>query len=119
MKNLNKEIGTFGEEIVSQFLIDRHYYIFENNFICYIGEIDIIARIGDYLCFIEVKTRYNLKYGNPCESINTHKQRKIKKIAQLFISKNKLSNYVYRFDVAEVVFSENGEYMINYIQNAF
>lgn len=119
MKKLNKELGRFGEEIVSHFLLDRDYYIFENNFICYIGEIDIIARKGDYLCFIEVKTRYYVKYGKPCESINSYKQRKIKKIAQYFILKNKLHNYIYRFDIAEVVFSENGEYIINYIENAF
>lgn len=119
MKKLNKAIGRFGEEIVSQFLIDRDYYIFENNFICYIGEIDIIARKSDYLCFIEVKSRYSVKYGNPRESINSYKQKKIKNIAQFFISKNKLHNYIYRFDIAEVVFRENGEYIVNYIENAF
>lgn len=119
MKKLNKEIGDLGERFVSELLINRDYYIFENNFICNIGEIDIIARKDDYLCFIEVKSRYSLKYGTPCEAIDCYKQRKIKKIAQFFIMKNNLHNYIYRFDIAEVIFSINGDYIINYIENAF
>lgn len=119
MKILNKEIGALGEELVSKYLINEKFYIFEKNYFCFIGEIDIIAKDNNFICFIEVKSRYDNKHGLPCESITLNKQNKIKKIAQKFIVENKLNNHVFRFDVAEVVFSEEGEYAINYIKNAF
>ncbi|SHH18150.1 YraN family protein [Clostridium grantii] len=119
IKKFNYEIGKLGEDLVATHLKEKGYYILERNFTCSIGEIDIIAKKDNILCFVEVKSRYNLSFGYPCESITGKKVRKIKKIALWYISKYKIKNTDFRFDVAEVYFEKNNELMINIIQNAF
>ena len=81
MKRLNYEIGAYGESLAKNFLRDQGYYILEENFSCKIGEIDLIARDENYICFIEVKTRYSQDYGTPAESITYRKRKKLYKIA--------------------------------------
>lgn len=101
--NNKKMLGTEGEKIAAEFLKKQNYSILFLNFrYKKLGEIDIIARENNYLCFIEVKTRSNLDYGFPSESIDYRKQENIKKLAQVFISKNRLYNEYIRFDVVEV-----------------
>lgn len=118
MKSLNHSIGAYGESLASDYLRDCGYYIIEENFSCKIGEIDIIARDGPYLCFIEVKSRYSLKYGAPRESITPHKQKKIRQVAEYYLMINHTSDVPLRFDIMETYFKDNS-YHINLIKNAF
>ncbi|AEV68417.1 YraN family protein [Acetivibrio clariflavus] len=122
--NNKKMLGTEGEKIAAEFLKKQNYSILFLNFrYKKLGEIDIIARENNYLCFIEVKTRSNLDYGFPSESIDYRKQENIKKLAQVFISKNRLYNEYIRFDVVEVYIKKEKEALIvekiNLIKNAF
>lgn len=120
MKNLNKEVGNFGEDLSKKYLKENGYIIIEENFSCPYGEIDIIALSDKYLCFMEVKTRYTTKFGLPLESITPAKQRKIIKTAQYFICKNKLFKHFCRFDALEVTFTNDSNFpKINHIKNAF
>ncbi|HOQ01764.1 MAG TPA: YraN family protein [Acetivibrio clariflavus] len=124
MLNNKRMVGTEGEKIAVEFLKKQNYSILNLNFrYKKLGEIDIIARENNYLCFIEVKTRSNLDYGFPRESVDYRKQVNIKKLAQIFISKNQLYNEYIRFDVVEVyIKKENGALIaekINLIKNAF
>ena len=81
----NKDIGALGENISENYLKNLGYRILEKNFRCKCGEIDLIALNKDYICFIEVKTRYGLNFGAPAESVTFFKR--IKFIKQLrFIS---------------------------------
>ena len=126
MKNLlNKKIlGTEGEKIAAEFLKKHKYSILTMNFrYKRLGEIDIIARENNYICFVEVKTRSNLDYGFPRESVDYRKQENIKKLAHIFISKNKFYDEYIRFDVVEVyIKKEKDDFIIekiNLIKNAF
>lgn len=119
-----KTIGTKGEQIAAQFLKERNYSILAMNFrYKRLGEIDIIARENNYICFIEVKTRSNLDYGFPRESVDFKKQENIKKLAHIYISKNSLYNENIRFDVVEVYIKKERDTIaienINLIKNAF
>ena len=49
-----REIGTLGEDIATAFLQKKGYAVIRRNFLCRVGEIDIIAQKGEYLCFVEV-----------------------------------------------------------------
>ena len=71
-----KEIGTWGENLVCQYLESNNYKVIKRNFLCRQGEIDIIANDENKkeLVFIEVKTRSNFKYGNPIEAVDKNKQ---------------------------------------------
>ncbi|MGV8980282.1 YraN family protein [Clostridium sp.] len=120
MKAFNKDIGALGEQISENYLKNLGYKILEMNFKCKCGEIDIIALNKDYICFIEVKTRYGTKYGIPAESVFFSKQKKIYKTAEVYILYKNIINFNFRFDVMEVTLnSENNDFLINHIQDAF
>ena len=91
----------------------------ERNFSCRVGEIDIIAIQDDTVAFIEVKTRSNNKYGLPSEAVSRAKQRKIVKTALYYMQKNRLLDYMCRFDVIEIIVDEEDNYRINLIRDAF
>ncbi|MBP2031645.1 putative endonuclease [Clostridium algifaecis] len=120
MKCFNKDIGNLGEYIAQKYLTSIGYIIIAKNFRCKIGEIDIIGKDKDYVCFIEVKTRRSKKYGEPCEAVNYFKKIKILKTANMYILKNNLYNCNFRFDIVEILLSQNdNNYNINLIRNAF
>ena len=66
----NKKTGKQGEDLAAEFLIKKDYEILERNYMCAVGEVDIIARKGNELIFIEVKTRRQETYGAPRDSVN-------------------------------------------------
>ncbi|WP_131040867.1 YraN family protein [Clostridioides difficile] len=112
----NKEKGDFGEEIAVNYLLSKGARILEKNYRLKIGEIDIIAKMGREVIFVEVKSRSNIKFGYPCESVSYKKRKKIIGIANYYIIKNNLNNILVRFDVIEVYLLEK---RINHIVNAF
>ena len=75
------EIGKKYEAQAAEFLEKQGYLILERNFQCRQGEIDLIGKEGEYLCFIEVKYRKSANYGTPLEAVTKAKQRKISKTA--------------------------------------
>ena len=78
--------GARYEELAAAFLEKQGYVILEKNFFCRTGEIDIIAREGDTLVFVEVKYRKDLAAGDPAEAVNERKQEKIRKAAAFYLS---------------------------------
>ena len=120
MKAFNKDIGALGEDISKNYLNNLGYKILDRNFRCKCGEIDLIATNKGYICFIEVKTRYGTNFGIPAESVISSKQHKIYKTAQVYILMKNIMNSNFRFDVIEVMLnSENADFLINHIEDAF
>lgn len=120
MKKFNKEVGNYGEFIAKNYLLDKDYDLVETNYRNKYGEIDIICFDKDILVFIEVKSRFNTKYGRALESINIKKQKKIVNLSLLYIIKKRFTNINCRFDVIEVYFNTtNDTYEINHIYDAF
>ncbi len=116
----NKEIGKFGEDFTVEFLNSRGFIVLERNYKVSFGEIDIIARKGDLLIFVEVKTRRNLDFGVPVESVNLEKQNRIRKIAEIYIKNKQLRFKEIRFDVMSIILSSKGEILNwEYLPNAF
>lgn len=110
-----RQTGTFYELKAEQYLREKGYKILETNFQNRIGEIDIIAKDGEYFCFIEVKYRTTGEYGHPLEAVDVRKQNQIRKVAMYYLMKNKLSEWTpCRFDVIGFV----GEEMMH-IENVF
>lgn len=111
-----QEIGRWGENIASQYLEQNNYKVIDRNFLCRQGEIDIIAKdiSKKELVFIEVKTRSNLKYGNPADSVNKTKQKHITQAIRYYIFKNNIKNIPIRIDVVEVYIVQNCK--INHIK---
>lgn len=99
-----QEIGRWGENLACQYLEENNYKIIERNFLCRQGEIDIIAKdiTKNELVFIEIKTRSNLKYGNPADAVNKEKQKHMVEAIRYYLYKNHINNAPIRIDVIEV-----------------
>ena len=112
-----QKIGKIGENIACKYLLKNNYEIFCRNYTSKYGEIDIVAKDLklNELVFIEVKTRSNLKYGKPCESVDKLKKKHIYNCAKFFIYKNCLNTIAIRFDVIEIYLLVN-ENKINHIK---
>ena len=116
--------GSIGENKVASYLIKQGYAILKRNFVCRHGEIDIIAEHGEYIVFIEVKTRASDAMVSGLEAVDGYKQHRIIAAANYFLLKaQNLGEKNIRFDVAEVsTFKKpSGDigYNLNYITNAF
>ena len=109
-----RQIGTEKEKLAGAYLEKNGYEIIEYNFRCRQGEIDIIARDGEYLVFCEVKYRSDMSKGTPLEAVDYKKQRVISRCALFYIMKQRLGDVPCRFDVVSVTNQE-----IQVIKNAF
>jgi putative endonuclease len=98
----SREIGNIGENAVAAFLEHNGYEILKRNFTVRGGEIDIIARKGKYLVFVEVKTRKSGSLTSGESAITVSKHRHIVKTAEIYYRryKEKYGTATCRFDVA-------------------
>lgn len=110
----NRVIGRKGEEIATRFLTKQGYEIIDRNYICRLGEIDIICKDKDYLVFVEVKYRKNTNKGFPIEAVGYYKQKRIIKVATYYVKEKHMYNLNIRFDVVEIVNNR-----IRVVKNAF
>ncbi|MGE0267675.1 MAG: YraN family protein [Candidatus Omnitrophota bacterium] len=113
------DLGVEGERLAAEHLVKNGYEIIECNYRCKIGEIDIVARQKNVLCFVEVKTRTSPDQGHPLESITLLKQRKISLSALSYLQEHEIL-YLQdsRFDVVSIL-DDGGEVQIEIIPNAF
>ncbi len=119
MLNIRQRLGLCGEEIVADYLTQKGYTIVVKNYRCKAGEIDIIARDGAELVFIEVKTRSSLSFGSPAEAVTPRKQRQISRAAQWYLAEQQLFDVPARFDVIAVLGADRKNMAIDHIDNAF
>ena len=113
------KLGQIGEEAAVAFLKRQGYHILERNFRNKLGEIDIIAKDDDMICFVEVKTRKSEAFGSPFESVTATKQRKIIHVALSYLKAKGREESKARFDVVAVFLEEGSPERIEIIKNAF
>jgi len=106
--------GAQGEADARNFLERKGARILEMNLRRPTGEIDIVARQGSTVLFVEVKRRSSLRYGRPSEAVNRQKQARILRTAQLYLQEKGLEDVPVRFDVIEVLPGE-----IRHLEGAF
>lgn len=109
--------GQTGEDLAVCYLENQGYTIVERNYRKRIGEIDIIARDGEYLVFIEVKTRSNRRFGSPFDAVDFRKQQQISRVALAFMTQHRFGEVPVRFDVIGVHLEESPK--VELIKNAF
>lgn len=111
-------MGDAGEDLAAAALKQQGYKILERNYVAPLGEIDLIARQGKTLVFIEVKTRKNDRFGAPQEAVTPAKQHKLRRLADYYLKQKRLGEVEMRFDVVAIVIAETGP-QVEIIQNAF
>lgn len=110
---MSREAGLEAEEKAARFLETLGYSVLERNFRARTGEIDIVARDGETLVFVEVRSRRSGDFGSPAETVTAAKRRKIIKTA-LAYAQARLLDCPMRFDVIAM---EGGA--IDHIPGAF
>jgi len=112
------ELGRRGEALAHSALKKSGYNIIESNYRCRLGEIDVVAREGKSLVFVEIKTRRGKSLGYAKEAVHPRKQRQISKVALTYMKQNHCEDTKARFDVVAISLSPDGP-EVEIIKNAF
>lgn len=114
----SRSIGDIGEDYVCEYLVQNGYEILYRNFTIKGGEIDIIARSGNKIAFVEVKTRKVGAFTSGESALTYSKKQRLIKTAKYYLYKYKIKAYC-RFDLA-VVHHDNGRVVyFKYYRSAF
>jgi len=111
-------LGETGEELACRELERRGYAIIERRYRRRRGELDVIARDGQTLVFVEVKAREDRMFGDAAEAVTVRKRRRIVRLAMEYVMRHRLANIPCRFDVVSIHI-EAGRPAIEVFQNAF
>ena len=118
MSRVRIVFGKVGEDLACEELVRRGYEIVARRYRQRGGEIDIIARDGGTLVFVEVKARNGHAFGDGAEAVNFRKQRTIAALALDYLARNGLRDCPCRFDVVSVLL-ENDSTTVEVVQDAF
>ncbi len=125
MTDTRKSTGAQGEQETLAFLEARGYRVVDTNVRplggMARGEIDVVAWEGDYLVFVEVKTRRVAlgEQGTPAEAVDARKQKQLTRLATAYLAKHNLDDVPCRFDVVAIVRSRNGPPRFTLLRDAF
>lgn len=111
------DLGRKGEDEAVQYLENKGYYIMHRNWRSGRRELDIVARDGNEVAFVEVKTRRNTNFGRPAEAVDNRKIRRIVASADAYVRKYAVDLPI-RFDIITVVGAEP-PFEIEHIPDAF
>ena len=111
-------LGDRGENVAAHYLRKNGFKIIVRNFRCEVGEIDIIARDGKTLVFVEVKTR---AYDDPQpeDQVNFDKQQQLTKVAKLYLGRYGVPQPAARFDVVAIVWPMGREPQVRHVRDSF
>ena len=112
-------MGAWGEGHARRYLEDRGYAVLDTNYRCRWGEVDIVARQGPELVFVEVRTRRGAAFGTPQESITAAKSRRLAATAQDYLQKHGLEQAEWRIDLVSIHLDVSGKLLaVDHLENA-
>ena len=113
-------LGDAGERLAARYLRRQGYTILARRYRTSLGELDLVARDGDCVVFVEVKTRRSQDAGHPAEAVHRSKQAQLTRLALAFLKRFGWLERAARFDVVSIVWGEKGaEPEITHYRNAF
>ncbi len=118
MPSDSRQFGKMGESLAVGHLKKKGYRILARNYRNRFGEIDIIARHGETIVFVEVKARSSASFGTPKAAVDRNKQKKISMIALGYLKQNRSTDAKARFDVV-CVDTRSSSPRVEIIANAF
>ena len=119
MTNTNQIVGRYGERLAGRHLLSRGLVLLDRNWRCPSGEIDVVAREGPVLVFVEVKTRRGAKFGTPAEAVGVQKARRLRRLAAQWLATHSAGERrQVRFDVVSVLLGR-GTVGIEHLRGAF
>jgi len=112
-------LGKSGEDAACRELRRRGYEILTRRFRTRLGELDIVARDGATIVFVEVKTRTNANFGSPTEAVTALKQRRVWLMASDYLQRHGRHQRPCRFDVVAISIDADGRRVVEVLRGAF
>lgn len=100
---MKDELGRWGEKVAGDFLVANGYDVLDRGWRCSVGEIDIVARQGGTVSFVEVKTRRTVRYGHPLEAITPTKMARLRVLAGEWCRVHRVRRDAVRIDAIGIV----------------
>jgi putative endonuclease len=111
-------LGKIGEDLACRELERRGYAILARRYRGRAGELDIIAREGPTVVFVEVKAREGRKFGDAVDAVTSLKRRRMTRVAREYLARHRLAGCPCRFDVVSIHIV-NEQPVIQLYPNAF
>lgn len=111
------ELGRWGEQFAADHLSTHGFAVLDRNWHCRDGEIDLVAREGDCLVVVEVKTRRSAASGHPLEAVSAKKLGTLKRLAALWLRCHDVTARTVRIDVIGVLCPPGGRAAIDHVRN--
>ena len=111
--------GALGEREAKKFLQRAGLKFLAANFRSERGEIDLVFRDGDCLCFIEVKTRSSAAWTRPADAVDARKKKLLSQTALDYLRRLKNPEVKFRFDIVEVLLRDGKVTEVRHLPNAF
>lgn len=112
------QIGKAGEQLAARFLTEKGYTILERNWRFSKAEVDLIAKDGENLVFVEVKTRSTDYFGKPEEFVSPQKERLLAEAASVYMEQIG-HQWAIRFDLISVIYRHEQDFTIEHLEDAF
>lgn len=114
-----QQLGRWGENVAAIHLESIGYQILARNWRSRQGEIDLIAKVGEVIAFVEVKTRRGSEYGLPEEALTAAKANQVIRLAEEYLMQNDLDDVDWRIDLVAVELDQYGKLLrCEHIPNA-
>ncbi len=112
-------VGRYGEDVAVRHLREHGLEVLDRNWRSRTGELDIVAREGRTIVFVEVKTRSSVDYGVPAEAVTLRKARRIHVLAHEWLAETGHRYGDLRFDVISVLRPRRGATLVEHLRGAF
>ncbi|HEX6926420.1 MAG TPA: YraN family protein [Longimicrobiaceae bacterium] len=116
---MGSPLGDRGEALAAERLEAEGWQILDRNYRVGRREVDLVARRGEVVAFVEVKTRRSGRFGHPLEAITRHKQREIAAVADAWIAAHGRAGEVYRFDAIAITFAPDTSPRVEHLEDAW
>lgn len=110
----HNELGELGEEMATDYLINKGYVILERNYRYDRAEVDIIAQDKEQVVIVEVKTRTSNFFGDPQEFVSPGKIKQLVKVADYYLIHNEIDKET-RFDIVAILINKKEESIEHFI----
>jgi len=107
------------EQLAARHLVADGWQLLHRNYRFGHREIDLIARRGAVVAFVEVKGRNGVRYGHPLDAVTGRKQREIERVARQWVARYGRPGDVYRFDAISVRVAAGGAPLVEHVPDAW
>ena len=112
----NTSLGSYGERVAAQRLVEQGMVVVDRNWRCDLGEIDLVLRDGDVLVVCEVKTRSSEAFGHPLEAVGPTKGARLRSLAALWVEEHGVHPHDIRIDLVGVLLAERGPAVVEHVR---